>query len=308
MSKKKQTVEFRYYEMPNNEIVLALLGKDWRREYGVGINGLHFHNFMEIGYCHEGTGEVIIDNQNYPFEANVFTVIPPNLSHTTNSDRGTESYWEWMFFDIEQYLNATYKEDAAFVQKLLTRIYRKALFLHAKEHPVLDNILRNIIREMQRKDTYYQESVKGFMQAFIVELLRLDDSEEKIKRTKQKAAQISDALDYVNRNYNEEIKISQLANACNMSESHFRKVFEQSMNMRPIDYINLIRVQKACELIKRSQVTMECVAYKVGFATVSTFNRNFKKLVGISPYQWKQSAENFEGKLLNYKISAQKGW
>lgn len=308
MSKKKQEVEFRYYEMPNDEIVLALLGEEWRREYGLGINGLHFHNFLEVGYCHEGAGEVVIDNQIYPFGANMFSIIPPNLSHTTNSDEGTQSYWEWMYFDIEQYLNNMYKDDAAFVQKLLTRIYRKGLLLHAQDHFVLDNILQNIIREMQIKDVYYEESVKGFIQTFIVELLRLDDSEEKIKRTKQKAAQISDALDYVRHNYGEEIKISQLAVACNMSESHFRRVFEESMNMKPVDYINLIRVQKACDLIKKSQISMGDVAYRVGFATASTFNRNFKKLVGISPYQWKQSAENFEGKLLNYKISAQKGW
>ncbi|WP_242875917.1 helix-turn-helix domain-containing protein [Cellulosilyticum sp. I15G10I2] len=308
MSKKKQIVEFRYYEIPNNEMVLALLGEAWRRAYGVGIDTLHFHNFIEIGYCHEGTGEVIVDNQSFRFEPNMFTIIPPNLSHTTYSDKGTEGYWEWMYFDIEKYLNNTYKDDAAFIQKLLTQIYRKALLLHAKDHIVLDNILRNIIREMQTKDTYYQESVKGYMQAFIVELLRLDDHEEKAKRTKQKAVQISAALDYVGENYREEIKISQLADACNMSESHFRRLFLESMNMKPVDYINLIRVQKACELIKKSQISMEDVAYKVGFTTVSTFNRNFKNLVGTSPYQWKQSAENFEGKLLNYKISAQKGW
>jgi AraC-like DNA-binding protein len=308
MSKKKQKVEFRYYEIPNNEIVLALLGEAWRIEYGKEIEGLHFHNFLEIGYCHEGTGEMILESQIGRFEAEMFAIIPPNLPHTTNSDKGTRSYWEWMYVDIEQYLNKIYKEDRAFVQKLLTRIYRKALLLRGAEHVALAGILQNIIREMQRKDTYYQESVNGFVHVLIIELLRLDDNEEKVKRTRQKGAQIAEALDYVGENYRKEIKISELAYACNMSESHFRRVFMESMNMRPVDYINLIRVQKACELIKKSQISMGDIAYKVGFTTASTFNRNFKKLVGISPYQWKQSAENFEGKLLNYKISAQKGW
>lgn len=308
MGKKKQRVEFRYYEIPNNEVVLALLGEEWRREYGLGIDCLHFHNFMEIGYCYEGAGEVILDDQNSRFEVNSFTIIPPNFSHTTYSEKGTMAYWEWMYLDIEQCLSNMYKNDIVLVQKQLAKVYRKALLLRANEHPVLDNIIKNIIREMRKRDIYYNESVKGFIYALIIELLRLHADEEKEKMMKPKAAQISGALNYVGEHYNIEIKIGELANACNMSESHFRRVFEESMNMKPVDYINLIRIQKACDLIKKTHVSMGDIAYKVGFMSVSTFNRNFKKFLGISPYQWKESAENFEGKLLNYKISAQKGW
>lgn len=308
MSKKKQKVEFRYYEMPNHEVVLALLGESWRRNYQQPNGTLHFHNFLEIGYCYEGTGKVILDEQNHPFKPGMFSIIPPHFPHTTNSDPGTESYWEWMYFDIEHYLNTIYNNDTAYVQKLLTSIYRRALLLEGEKNVVLDNVILNIIREMRNKGMYYQESVKGFIQVFIVELLKLDDHAEKVKKTKEKTAQVFNALDYVEENFSKEIKIAQLANACNMSESHFRRIFLESMNMKPVDYINLIRVQKACELIKKSQISMEDVAHKVGFITVSTFNRNFKKLMGVCPYQWKHSAENFEGKFSNYKISAQKGW
>jgi AraC-like DNA-binding protein len=53
---------------------------------------------------------------------------------------------------------------------------------------------------------------------------------------------------------------------------------------------------------------MEEVAVRVGYPTVSTFNRNFRKIVGTSPYQYKKSRDNYEGKLLNFKVSAKKGW
>ena len=52
---------------------------------------------------------------------------------------------------------------------------------------------------------------------------------------------------------------------------------------------------------------MDVVAQKVGFTTTSTFNRNFKKYLNTSPYQWKISPENYERKLLNYNISAVEG-
>lgn len=53
---------------------------------------------------------------------------------------------------------------------------------------------------------------------------------------------------------------------------------------------------------------MEEVGEESGFASISAFNRNFRKILNISPYQWKKSEENYEGRLLHCKISAQKGW
>jgi len=99
-----------------------------------------------------------------------------------------------------------------------------------------------------------------------------------------------------------------LAAVSNLSETHFRRIFEKSMNMTPVDYLNLVRVQMACEYMRKNNDPMERVAEKCGFRTVSTFNRNFKKVIGLSPYQWKIHPENYESKLLNYKISAFKGW
>ena len=102
--------------------------------------------------------------------------------------------------------------------------------------------------------------------------------------------------------------VEELAQECHMSETHFRRLFESCMNMSPVDYINLVRIQKACDLLKKTTDSMDIVAQKVGFTTTSTFNRNFKKFLNTSPYQWKINPENYETKLLNYNISARKGW
>ena len=57
MKKKKEELEFRFYEIPQNQPVLALLGEKWVQHYGSGVDRLHFHNYMEIGYCYGGEGE-----------------------------------------------------------------------------------------------------------------------------------------------------------------------------------------------------------------------------------------------------------
>ena len=149
----------------------------------------------------------------------------------------------------------------------------------------------------------------------MIEIVRLNEEQEAKQEVQgvemQKhsgVTQIAAALDYVRMEYMHMIRVEELAQECHMSETHFRRLFESCMNMSPVDYINLVRIQKACDLLKKTTDSMEIVAQKVGFTTTSTFNRNFKKFLNTSPYQWKINPENYETKLLNYNISARKGW
>lgn len=308
MARQRERVEFRYYEIPEDEAVLVLLGEDWIREYGKGIESLHFHNHMEIGYCHWGRGEVALGQEYIPFSSGSLMIVPPRLPHTTNSHPGTKSFWEWMYLDLEQIVSEAVQGDSLVQRDILKRIHRTGYLLNGEEHPVLSSLIKGIMEEARLRKPYYRESIKGLLKSCAVEFLRLSDHEEQIMRTRAGAAAIASAMDYVALHYREEIKVYSLAEACSMSESHFRRVFQEAMNMKPVDYINMIRVQNACELMKKTRKSMEEVASETGFASVSAFNRNFRKILDTSPYQWKKSSENYEEKLQHYRISAQKGW
>jgi len=308
VAKQRERVEFRYYGIPETESVLALLGEDWIREYGKEIKYLHFHDLMEIGYCHWGDGEVMLGQEQVPFSGHSIMIVPPRLPHTTNSVEGTKGYWEWIYIDMEKTVCEVYGYDPMLQRTILKRLHRTGYLLPGDENPALSILVLGIMEEVRHKKPYYKESIRGYLYAFMAELLRLSDDEERIRKGRSRDAVLTGALDYVAAHYAKEIKINDLAEACSMSESHFRRVFEEGMNMKPLDYVNLVRVQNACELLKKTDKSMEEVGAESGFASISAFNRNFRKLLDISPYQWKKSEENYEGKLLNYKISAQRGW
>lgn len=80
------------------------------------------------------------------------------------------------------------------------------------------------------------------------------------------------------------------------------------MNMSPLEYINLVRVQTACDLLKRTDEPITTIAGKCGFTTLSTFNRNFKQITGVSPSQWRKRPENFEQQLLKSQIHLKQDW
>lgn len=307
---KKNAMQFRYYEIPPDEQVLALLGEDWIRPYGDGINSLHFHNYMEIGMCHYGTGIMQIREKIHPFKAGSIAIIPPNIPHVTISESYSLASWEWMYFDIPSVLEemSMVSPNEMDTKQMLNLLEGKPFFFQAEERPEIEMILRAIRDESEKKEYYYREKVRGLLQSFVAELLRMEGGpKQETIRKKPVSLTVAPAITYVQEHYAEEIKIKMLADVCSLSESHFRRIFFESMNMTPYEYVSLIRVKQACELLKKTSVSMEEIAYRVGFSNVSTLNRNFKRIMETTPYQWKK-IQNKENHLMNANISALKGW
>lgn len=306
--KKKETAEFRFYDLPQDEAVLALMGKKWIQIYGEGISNLHFHNLFEIGICYYGTGDLVIEEDTYRFDGGMMSFIPSNFLHVTRSDKNVYAFWEFMFLSPEEILKELYPHNIQKVKEMLDLVNKKAAFIKESENPELSRLVRMIFEEMGKKRPFYQEIVKSLATSLVLTLARANKDEKSKNLKIGNGMQLDHAVEFVEANYARNFKISELAAACHMSETHFRRVFQERMNMTPVEYINFVRIKKACELIDKTDISMEEVAEKVGFVTPSTFNRNFRRIIGTSPYQWKKRPDNHEGKLIDYKISALKGW
>lgn len=80
----------------------------------------------------------------------------------------------------------------------------------------------------------------------------------------------------------EDIRIEDLAKICHISETHFRRVFTSHMKVSPLEYINSVRIHTACEFLQKTDIPVADIAHKCGFTTNSTFNRNFRQIMGVT--------------------------
>lgn len=305
--KKKESAEFRFYDLSNDKPALVLIGNKWKQVYGENINNMHFHNLLEIGYCHYGDGDLIIEDDRYRFSGRMVSCIPANFLHVTRSDAGVVAYWEYIYINPSEILKNCDKTPQE-IRSILEAVNDRAFFVEAQENPIFATLVQAVFDEMRYKGEYYQESVKGIVYALLFEIARFNGKKVDNALGRNGSLQLEKAIDYVEKNYANNFRIADLAEECYMSETHFRRIFQEKMNMTPIEYVNFVRIKKACELIDRTDISMEEVAQKVGFITPSTFNRNFRRIVGTSPYQWKKRPDSHERKLAEYKISALKGW
>ena len=310
--KKRDTIEFRFYEIPQGQDCLALLGESWIRVYGQDEKYLHFHNLYEIGYCRNGDGDLVLDDHTVRYETDMLSLIPANYPHTTLSL--VPNFWEYIFFDVEEMVKQIYPGNPTKQREAVEIIDRSADLVYGYRQPEMVEVIKRIMEEMRDKKPYYIETVNNLLKAFVLMLIRYQS-----ERTAEKSMMVEGdddaamitirpALEFVDRNYSENIKVSELARVCNMSEAHFRRIFVDTINMAPVDYLNLVRIQKACQIMNKTDHSMDVVASECGFTTFSTFNRNFRKFLNTSPYQWKKNRDNYENKLLDYHINALKGW
>ena len=96
-----QKAEYRYYEISQDLPVMALSGNKWETIYGA--DNMHFHNCLEIGYCHYGNGTIYVAEKELPYHAGTVTFIPKihhigHVLHQRNvkkNKNGNIYLWIW---------------------------------------------------------------------------------------------------------------------------------------------------------------------------------------------------------------------
>ena len=99
--------------------------------------------------------------------------------------------------------------------------------------------------------------------------------------------EIRTVLDYMAEHYEDAITIELLARQVHLSESYFMQRFREISGMGAIEYLNRLRIQKACEKILGGAAVADA-AYQCGFKNLSNFNRKFKVITGCTPRQYKK--------------------
>jgi AraC-like DNA-binding protein len=100
------------------------------------------------------------------------------------------------------------------------------------------------------------------------------------------------AIKYIMTNFQNQIKIEELLEITNMSNTTFFKTFKKSTQMSFKTYLIKLRVGYACKLLTSEPITVTEIAYESGFENISNFNRQFKKLKGLTPKEYRSKFEN----------------
>ncbi|MDE5604256.1 MAG: AraC family transcriptional regulator [Eubacterium sp.] len=99
---------------------------------------------------------------------------------------------------------------------------------------------------------------------------------------------IEKAKNFILLNYDKNISVQEIADQALMSVSFFSKVFKETTGFSPYDYLLSVRLDKAKELLQKTDDSIQNIAFKTGFNSASNFIYFFKKEMGISPLKFRK--------------------
>ncbi len=278
-----RTYFFRFPEKQQQRIAgIYTLGWEKRNSASYYYDGLKRSEKGKIifQYTLKGEGEIVIDNQVRrlkPGDA-FFVNIPSNHTYYLPKDSQEwefihitlygEEVWRSYHEIVKDYGNILRLDDAAYPNQLIFKLFDKA----AHE---------------EIKDAFESSS---FAYTFIMELKRYLLHSTQSNKTIPES--ISNAVRYMQHHYSNPIILDDIVEASGLSKYHFSRLFQSIMQTSPMNFLTKIRLNKAIELMKDQELTIEEIALRVGYSNGNYFTKVFRSIIGVSPGKYRNS-ENF---------------
>ena len=132
-------------------------------------------------------------------------------------------------------------------------------------------LMQMIIEEIQLRQANYRYTVSTLAFNLVLFFDRLDNENIKFQNNSRETSDYTrKIISYIELHYMEDIGGKDFARACNLSETHMRRIFIESANITPSEYLNLVRIKKACEMLAKEKCSIEKVSNSVGYPVIST--------------------------------------
>lgn len=238
----------------------------WAGKYHYVNNQPHWHTDFELVVIDNGRATFNVDNKVYELTEGESILIPSSATHQITSTEDSTL----TFFIFECKPIQTIVGNRKLCSPVLTGNYH------------FDEIYVNIAKDLQSKSRLEVLSANNRIERLILDIFLGEETVESRKDNSYMEIRYKRLLENIDENYST-YTIDDAANFVALSVSYFSKFFKQMAGMTFTQYLNLVRVEKAIELIQNNETSMATIAISCGFGTIRNFNRVFKSTTGFSP-------------------------
>lgn len=151
------------------------------------------------------------------------------------------------------------------------------------KHPhIFENIIYDIITEKNSRAPYHDIFMKGLFIQLWVYLIREVYWNENPNIYANKEI-LENVKLYIEKSVHKHLSLAELAQYANMSKYHLVRLFKNTFGISPIQYHQKLRIQKAKQLILYTPFSLTEISQQLGFNSISSFSRCFKKIDGFPP-------------------------
>lgn len=264
-------------------------------------NILHKHDFIEIAYVFKGSGIHIVGDREYATEQGDLFVINYDEPHGFFPGPGSpEAPIVYNCVFMPEFLGASLLGGGQF-KDITTSFLFKSLFPHdlalspdlrlqGADYREFGELFEKMRQEYRLRRKGYSDIIRAYLIELIVKLFRYMDERHAKQPSGQHRRLIEKALEYLRRNYMSTVKLEELAMNSFISKNYFSKLFKEVTGINFSDYIQKLRIDEACHLLKDTDLKVIDIAQQVGMKDLKFFYEVFKKFTGRTPGDYRRNA------------------
>jgi AraC-like DNA-binding protein len=242
-------------------------------------------NHYSLGYILSGDRRFITPYEQYDAHKGYVTAMPPGIYHRTIS------------LSDKPYINYLIKMSSSFADRFCREIdeeiwnyifEQKSFYFDDNTCRKIEFILEDMLEIFEEKKTFYEELLKGLLYRLMVLIKENNIAGNSSQFKGELSKDIMEAMYYVEQNYCENIKLSDVASRIGFSEGHFSRRFCAKVGVPFSNYLTNIRLRHAKELLMTTDLSIGAIALKVGFGSGDYLSACFSKNEGQTPTAYRK--------------------
>lgn len=257
-----------------------------KRDKTFKMRDAHSHTSHEIILIESGKANMVIKDKLFSVTKGDILLIPKETLHKNN---GGFEHTRYVINVSDDYLKKYLTPEA---HMHLTKCF---------EHNVVSLTDTAFYRAI---DLACRVNGDEFGYVYLINLLALfcDEKNHKTASSPSANLHINSILEYINKNYATIASLDEIAENMHISKSYLCQLVKRTTDMTVSEYLNGVRINRACALLRDKTYNISETAYACGFDSVSYFGKVFRKSVNMSPMEFKKIMHETEPAEISFKI------
>ncbi|MEE9407177.1 MAG: AraC family transcriptional regulator [Polaribacter sp.] len=248
---------------------------------------LHQHDEIQISFIEKGNGTLLVGDKISSYAKNDIFIIGSNLPHAFKSDKNVEEKSKMLsLFFTETSFGESFFElnELAEINHFFSKSLQ-GLILKSNKTEIINNFLKLKNASKLERFILFLEILKT---ASNTKSEPLSTFVYNKKYSDIEGKRMRNVFDFTIENANQRISLDDIANVANMTKNAFCKYFKKRTNKTYVSFLTELRIENACKLLNTEKdLSINEIAYKVGFNNISNFNRKFKEVKKVTPLSYK---------------------
>ncbi len=229
----------------------------------------HFSD-VDLWYVYAGVGTIRLNDATYPVHRGRLLLIPPAAEVHARHDPQRRLGVCYIHFDPPG-------DCADILQSVVNDMHDADLY---------ERLLRRTIDLQQRHHT---EAAAHLLQSVLISIPhdRIADPDDADPEARHREARIADTMRYIRENPGQMPTVEELADRVSYAVDHFTRLFTRAAGVGPKEFCVRVRIERAQQLLRNSDMSMKQIAMALGYGDVFFFSRQFKARTGLSPTRYR---------------------